>query len=415
MNMLKLLPVLLLAGTMRSGKIAADPIDGKELYQTVQHYVSLGQHRTGTPGDLATSAWLGKELTSYGFKVRYLDFHIRQFFPGDVFVAQGADTVRGFPLWWVNEQVKRSVSGPLVEGRVVRGGISIIHFPLPGRSYESTSAYLDSLADAGAAGIVVITDNASNEIQEYNTASNAKPWKVPVVLVAPKDASGLHALAERKQPVSLTIQGEFRDVTARNVYGTVGSGSEYIVVSTPISGWFTCGGERGSGLAIWLAIAKWVARQPSRYTFIFTGNSGHEHAFRGAHQFLESADAPPPGRTHLWVHLGAGAATLQYTGESGHLVRQQAVDARRRFFYSDAVASAFTSCFDSLPGEKVQENKNPGGELAYVSKKGYTRFAGITYAHPFFHVPTDDATTTSPEILASTATAFRDFIAAEIK
>ena len=210
----------------------------------------------------------------------------------------------------------------------------------------------------------------------------------------------------------LTINGTFKDVTASNVYGTIGHGDEYVVVSTPISGWFTCGGERGSGLAIWLALAKWTAKEKSKYTFVFTGNSGHEHAFLGAHKFLES-DAPPVEKTHLWLHLGAGAATLKYTGAPGSLVKQSVVDDQRNFFYSEPVAGSFTRSFNEIPGKKILEQDNPGGELAYVAAKGYKRFAGITYAHPFFHVKTDDATTTSPEILASTATAFRDFIAAE--
>lgn len=153
--------------------------------------------------------------------------------------------------------------------------------------------------------------------------------------------------------------------------------------------------------------------QSKKYTFVFTGNSGHEHAFAGAHQYLETA-APPPAKTRLWLHLGAGAATLKWLTTDSGLVKQSSVDENRRFFYSSEVRESFLNAFDNIAGEKIQEKNSPGGELLYVAQKGYTRFAGITYAHPFFHVPTDNAGTTSPEILETTANAFRQFIEKEI-
>ncbi|HEY6915752.1 MAG TPA: M28 family peptidase, partial [Paludibacter sp.] len=210
------------------------------------------------------------------------------------------------------------------------------------------------------------------------------------------------------------INGTFRDVQGRNVYGTIGHGDKYIVVSTPISGWFTCGGERGSGIAIWLALARWAADQQLGYTFVFTGNSGHEHAFRGAHEFLER-NAPPVEKTKLWIHFGAGAATLEWKNTANGLVKQTNVDPNRRFYFSSDVKEAFEKSFKDIEAQKILANKNPGGELVYVAQKGYTRFAGVSYAHPFFHVKTDDENTTSAEILEVTAKAFRDLILEETK
>lgn len=391
----------------------ADPINGQELFHTVEKYVSLGEHRTGTATDTATSHWLGQELKSYGYDVKFLTFPIREFFPGKVFLVNEKDTVKAFPLWWVNEKINKIINGNLINShhvkRYAKNDIALVHLPV---NNGKTNEYLDSLTNLGVAGIVAITDNLSGEIEAYNTNKDQQPWKIPIILVAPKDSAKIFSFINKK--VTLTIEGEFKDVTGRNVYGTIGHGDKYIVISTPISGWFTCGGERGSGIAIWLSLAKWAASQKSNYTFVFTGNSGHEHAFYGAHQYLES-NAPSPDKTHLWIHFGAGAATRNYIQSDSGLVKQNTVDPKRRFFYNDAVKTAFDSVFKNVEGIKVLANENPGGELAYVARKGYKRFAGEAYSHPFFHVKTDDASTTSPEILEATAKAWRDFIVVDGK
>src|SRR6187402_980580 len=108
---------LLLSGVTALGqnKSEADFFNGSQLFSTVQKFVSLGEHRTGTPADLATSEWLGKELGSYGYDVKYLEFPIRQFFPEKVSLSSGKDVIKAFPLWWVNEKINRDVTGTLVE------------------------------------------------------------------------------------------------------------------------------------------------------------------------------------------------------------------------------------------------------------------------------------------------------------
>lgn len=390
--------------------------NSQELIKIVEKYVNLGEHRTGTPTDRATSEWLGEELKSYGYNIKYLEFPTRQFFPEQVYLSAKKDAVDAFPLWFINEKINKVISGKLVDPETVKSfsknNIALIELPDPKRPYAGNAKYLDSLIDRGISGIVIITNNPSGEIQAYNTAEHAKPWRVPIILIAPRDSAKARLWLQRSTPVTLAINGSFKDVKGRNVYGTIGNGEKYIVVSTPISGWFTCGGERGSGIAIWLSLAKYIAQHKSAYTFVFTSNSGHENAFYGAHQFLES-EAPPVEKTHLWLHLGAGAATLKWTVSPTGLVKQNEVDEKRKFFCNDPVSGSFTNAFKEIKGEKVLANQSPGGELAYVARKGYKRFAGISYVHPFFHVKTDDAGTTSEEILQSTATAFKNFLASE--
>jgi len=172
---------------------------------------------------------------------------------------------------------------------------------------------------------------------------------------------------------------------------------------------FTCGGDRCPGVAIWLGLAKWSAAQNLPYTFVFTANSGHELGFWGAHEFLEN-DAPSVDNTKLWIHLGAGAATLSWKETSNGLVKEDVVDTKRNFFYTTSVKKEFDRAFQNIEGNKWDTEDRVGGELVNVLKKGYKNGVGVSYAHPYFHTLNDDAENTSPAILEETAIAFKNLI-----
>lgn len=390
--------------------------NGDVLFANVKKYVDLGIHRTGTTTDHNTSEWLGQELRSYGYEVKYLEFPLKQFFLESAAVKGSGQHINAFPLWYVNDQ-KTTASGVLTDGRKVHENESLknklVYYKLSGAGQipQSVIKKLNRFIAAGASGVVAVSENISGEIQASNAQKNRTPWVIPIVLIAPKDSAKL--LSNLNKPVTITITGAFKQVTARNVYGKIGNGSQYVVISTPISGWFTCGGERGPGVATWLALAKWAAQAKLPYTFIFTGNSGHELAGIGANAFLEQA-APPPANTQLWVHLGAGIATLQWQQTTGGLKKLNQVDAGRNLFYTPSLKSEFETAFKNVPGHKFQVEGEGLGELVYVAAKGYKNYAGAVYSHPYFHVATDDANTTSPPILNEIALAFKNFIAASL-
>lgn len=401
--------------TYATGKTDSS-LSGFQLYSTVKKYVSLGEHRTGTPTDIATSYWLGKELAASGFNVKYLTFPVKQFFLESASVNGSELNVKAFPLWWVNDQISLTVSGKIVVAKKanptsLNGNIALIQIPGAGATTQPLINAIDSLTKLGVKGIIAITKSKVGEIVASNTKKDQKPWKVPVVLVAQHDVNALEKAIAENRTVQLSIKGQFKQVEARNVYGTIGSGTKYIVVSTPISGWFTCGGERGPGVSIWLALAKWAATHHDGYTFVFTGNSGHELNSEGAQQFLERA-APAIDETKLWIHLGAGVATLQYKETPNGVTALKTVDPARSFFYNQSVSESFTSAFKNIAGNKLLTEK-PGGELIHVAQKGYKRYVGISHGHPYFHVSTDDASTTSPEILEETVLAFKTLLEIE--
>ena len=94
-----------------------------------------------------------------------------------------------------------------------------------------------------------------------------EPQPIPTLFVAPKDDVALGIAALTGSQVRMTIHGEDRRgedaVLAHNVVARIERGPRWIVVTTPISGWFGCGGERGPGVALFLGLARWIGRQES--------------------------------------------------------------------------------------------------------------------------------------------------------
>src|SRR4051794_12160688 len=82
-----------------TARAALDPLAGEALYADVKTYAGLGEHRTGTAGDAATTAWLERALRSSGYAVQ------RQAFDYPVFdlvrsdLSLGGRTIDGFPYW----------------------------------------------------------------------------------------------------------------------------------------------------------------------------------------------------------------------------------------------------------------------------------------------------------------------------
>lgn len=409
--------LLVLAAFSATVVLQAQRRDGARLYADVEKYVSFGDHRTGTPANTQTANWLGGELEKYGYSVDYPEFPLRQYFPVKATIVAGADSLSVFPQWWANEG-RQTVEGlplDLTASPTAQADVAgkLVFLRTPEGEFLQPFRWINTWADQGAAGVVVITGSPSGAVAAFNTTATPDPWKIPVALAASRDSARLAAIAALRQPVRLTVEGEYREVKGRNVYGSRGTGGKYIVISTPISGWFICGGERGPGIAVWLALARWAATLETDYTFVFTGNSGHETGGIGAHLFLDER-APAVEDTHLWIHLGAGLATLAYKKTPDGLAKQNGADSLRNFFFSDPVEHSFRKAFAKTNAQKFNVRERNAGELVYVARKGYRRILGVSYIHPYFHTPLDSASTTSPRILADITEAFRQFILQEI-
>ena len=72
---------------------------GEHLYQLVQAYAALGEHRTGTPVDHATIAWFATELGKRGARVDKVPYRFERYVAHCRLMADGAE-VEALPLYY---------------------------------------------------------------------------------------------------------------------------------------------------------------------------------------------------------------------------------------------------------------------------------------------------------------------------
>ena len=403
--------------------------NGSTLFTSVKKFVSIGEHRTGTPEDLVTSEWLRSELDLAGYKTEFVEFPLRQFFFKSGKLSSGNQSIDIFPIWPVKDDTNLAQTGKVIDGdklkelSAVKGNLVLTRLKeVHGASNPEIASQINSFINAGALAVLAITENNTGEVVALNTFDNQTAWKAPVYHLAPKDSSlVLKAIADGSL-IGIQIKGNMQAVNARNVLGKIGSGPQHVVISTPISGWFTTGGERGPGIAVWLGLARWASQNSAKYpeyTFVFTGHSGHELSLLGAKAFVEKA-APKPEDTKLWIHLGAAVAVREWKEENGQWTMTDSVDSRRGIYYSEAVAESFEKTFENVKAKKVKgteqnkESAKPGGEGALFQQKGYNNLVSIAHGHRLHHVKTDDEHTTSPQLLQELEVALENFISAQL-
>lgn len=423
------LALLATACTHEEEKKETTPISGDVLYEKVKKFVAIGEHRTGTPTDSLTGEWLKSEFDSIGVKSEFVEYPLQQFFFESGSLLVGEQSADVFPVWPVKEGLVLSQTALAVDGdkltKISDAKGKLIFTRLKdshGSSSPKVVAQIDPFIKAGAKGVIAVTENNTGEIVALNTFKDQQPWEAPVYLVAPKDTATVLTAIEKKTSIQVDVKGVLKPAKGRNVLAKIGSGKQHVVISTPISGWFRTGGERGPGIAIWLGLAKWANEVKDKYpdyTFVFTGHAGHELNIYGAYVFVDKA-APKPDQTKLWIHLGAGVAVRDWVEKEGTWVLTDSVDSKRNFYYAESVAPAFEKAFANVKAKKVKgtkENKatvKPGGEGALFQEKGYTNLASLAYSHRFHHVKSDDETATSPALLAELEQALEQFITEQI-
>jgi hypothetical protein len=165
---------------------------------------------------------------------------------------------------------------------------------------DRTSAeLLEAIARAKASGakvVVIATKNPLGLLQPPNRFP--KPGSgLPVILVPGSAADEFQAGKVKARYSAKIVKGE-----SANVFATFGDASKRpIVIATPLSGWFTCAAERGTGIAIALGLAQRLA---PNHSVTVVGSPGHELLYIGLQAFLERNQLDPA----IVIHLGANVA-----------------------------------------------------------------------------------------------------------
>jgi hypothetical protein len=218
---------------------------------------------------------------------------------------------------------------------------------------------------------------------------------VPVLLVAARDVPHLRPGAT----ATVSLSGAYRrGVEGRNIVGRLDRGrGRWLVISTPVTSWFTSTCERGPGIAGFLAMARLAKARFTAHDLVFVATAGHEIGHGGMAHFMRDG-APAPAATAAWAHFGSSLAC-----------RDPVV---RAINSSAALAPLVDRHFAGLEGQRLIGEKAAIGELREVHAAGYASFFGMAASHKFFHTPADSAAAVDPDLLLPMARAFADTLAA---
>jgi hypothetical protein len=402
---------------MSSGPAAAmgaqDVTDAGSVVADLERYIGFGVKASGGPGDTACGAWLDGELARSGYRTE------RQAFDAPFFDIEQAEIATGGTAAPVLPQAIVVPTGPNgVTGRLVRvdpvagtagplaGAIALIDLPYNRWSTALAKPIADTTRVAlagGAVAAVLVTNGPTRKAIALNADGKKPMFDKPVAVLAPDKAAPFLIAAAKGENATLHVVGRGGRRPAYNVIGKVDRGKgRWIVLSTPRSGWFTCAGERGSGLAAWLALARWAPQALKDHDIAVLCNSGHEYEYLGAEKSLDDA-APPPASTSLWLHLGANVAARDWQELGGGLMLPlPSADTQHFLMASPALAEPARRAFAGQPGLEMAYPTGQGsaGELTNILAAGYSNVAGIFGAHRFHHVAEDDARCVSAPLVA---------------
>ena len=384
------------AGTAGAAGAQAASFTDAEIQTIYERYAAFGDKASGGAGDNACGAWLADELMRSGYAIR------RQPFQTPAFDAERTDLVAGsaraevVPQALVRTTPMQGIRGPLRlagTGMDMTGAIALV--VLPYARWSAVSGQVETRVKAqvaaGAAAVVLVTTGPTGEALALNAPAEGPLFQRPVAVLAPKDAQPFIEAATTGQAGTLTVTGRPHSREAYNLVASLRpQARRTLVISTPRSGWFTCVGERGPGLAVWLLLARWAATATTANVELLC-TSGHEYDNHGGAQYLEHL-APKPDRTALWVHLGANVAARDWHEGARGLQPLPGADSQRYLLASPAILPAASALFAGQPG---LEQAYPAtveasaGELTNILKAGYSPAVGVFGGHRHHHAPTD--------------------------
>ena len=401
-----------------------DVFSGAKLMADVEAYVGFGTHRTGSVGDLATSAWFADYWRGLGYEIEQMDVETPN---ADTTVARltaGGATFDGFAQPPLAFTPAEGITGKLVRWSEaspadVKGAIAYVHIPRApgglalGADYR---AAFQAAAKAGAIGVLAAMSGPSGEVVAINTPV-AMTLDIPVLQLGDKLKPQLDGIVDVGQDVTLTITGPGGTRVGKNTVARYGAEGPWIIVSTPQSGWFTCGGERGPGIAMSRALAAWAIKSELPVRWLFVATSGHEWIDHGAHLFHELS-APGPDETALWWHLGAAFGARAYEETPDGLVAKDTPNLTRALMATPDLVPLIETAF---AGQKVIETPMPAdlskalGEYRLVLEEGYPSGAGFWGGNAHFHTPIDGADATTGAIMEPIARAVAEVIEGKIR
>lgn len=337
------------------------------IFDLVRAYADLGVHRSGTGSQGATAAWLADELASRGGDVRLEPVAFDRY-TADWSVSIDGDEVDTLPLFY-EATGAASTDDP--------------------HRWEAFSP-----AGAGPLGISGAVDDAELSPGDVVVAATQNLLGfLSVSNRAPRPGSGVHvlqvaghhggALADGA-PVQARVDARIEPSSCTNVaaaFGDIASADRLTVVTTPISGWFRCAGERGTGIAVALEM---TSRLATERPVLFLGATGHELGAFGAAAFHERWRTRADTVLHVGANVGcewAAGAGLAAPDHS-HMAARLAADPSA----FDSVGAAFDRIGVRVDAPARDRSQWFGEAADWLDAPRLLSYLG---QNPWFHTPGD--------------------------
>jgi hypothetical protein len=333
-------------------------------------------HRTGTPVDAQTISWFAKQLENRGGKVE------RQLFTFDRFEGTSTITIDGrevasMPLFYEGVGEVQTDTPFVAAVNAMAGD-------------RNSKALLDAIAQANASGAkaaVIATENPFGLLQTPNREPKIASG-LPTVLV-----SGSAVAALRSGKINLRYSANIVRGESANVVATFGDTSDKpIVIATPLSGWFECAAERGTGVAVALGLAQRLA---PNHPVTVVGAPGHEILHHvGLEAFLERNKLDPA----IVIHLGANVALGTKDPKTGQIRLAPDIDdpaklqSAGRTLFVRMLPQAFATLRPVLAEADLPAVLNPpkwNGEGELWADAVRSPLMSFTGGGPLFHTPGD--------------------------
>ena len=432
LEILLVLTALAIAGVAAEAGELPPAATGADAYRHVVTYGSMPDlHRTGTPGGHATADWIAGELASYGLAPVKEAFAFPRFAVRSASLSVGDFEPAVLPFYYSGLTGPGGVTAPLADVGLgtpldfartdVAGRIALVDVPAAQNAFVPTlDRALASARDGGAVAVVASIRAALNHTAGQNVDSRGGLCDLPTLIVGKLDGDELRR--RDGMTATLVLDGEHQDgeegrpigTTANVVAMIPGAGDDVIIVGTPYNGWFAAASERGSGLGVFLTLARHFAgtyaATPPPQTLVFVATGGHEVGFLGLPRFL--SDHPDlVGRTTAYVHLGATIAAREYAEIGGEAVETGTPAALRVLFTSEnplllAIAETAMRTRPTAPVESVPPSVQNPGEQQFMYRAGVP-MVSMSGGNFFFHTAGDLPHTTSAALLDPMVDAWR--------
>lgn len=364
-------------------------LSGTQLYRIVEEFAALGDHQTGSDVDASTVTWLSERLRALGLAVT-IDRQPFDRWQGTLDLRVGGDPVDGLavPYEW---------TGTIETDLVDVAGFDAMSGGFP----AALDAPIAAAVARGAEVAVLATEHPDGSLVGVNRILGVERPGVPTVLVAGRDLDRLRSGAVTVAMTGSIVAGETANLVADTAVGASASPEERIIVTTPLTGWFSCAGERGTGVAVLLDLVERFAHLPLRV--VATG--GHELGFFGAHRWVDAN----PGPVRAIVHVGASVA-VDAPDDDG--TRELVPTRFAMTSLDDAAAAPVVAALEPVGLGLGTATERWIGEGEAWSRLGVPLLSS-TGAGIDFHTPEDQPErVTSPASLALVAAAFADATAA---